>query len=42
LIGLRKAQNEALVLDTSIEKKKLAQEPHLLQTAIRKPWTVTL
>lgn len=42
MIGLRKAQNEALVTDTSIEKKQLAEEPHLLQTAIKKPWAVSL
>jgi hypothetical protein len=42
LIGLRKAQNEALVTDTSMEKKQLAEEPPLLQTAIKKPWTISL
>ena len=42
MIGLRKAQNEALLTDTSIEKKQLAEETHLPQTAIKKPWTVSL
>jgi len=36
LIGLRKAQNEALGTDTSIEKQQLAEEAQLLQTAIKK------
>ena len=42
MIGLRKAQNEALPTDTSIEKKQLAEEAHLLRTAIKKPWTASL
>ena len=42
MIGLRKAQNEALVTDTSTEKKQLAEEPHLLQTSIKKAWPVSL
>jgi hypothetical protein len=42
LIGLRKAQNEASVTDTSIEKKQLAEEPHPVQTPIKKPLTDSL